>query len=155
MLPPLPEGRPPPAGVSIPNAISQTLQAYPPEKLADIISQLKAVATSNPEQGTNRYPPSQQYVILMFCSTTTVNGITAVGIRYFPSNVNDATRRSLRPSTRRRLNWPSTSTASPICPSTTTSTGLPTSSSSHTRLRRSTATTEGTRPILSFPRVFW
>jgi cleavage stimulation factor subunit 2 len=50
-LPPLPEGKLPPAGVSIPNAISQTLQAYPSSQLADIISQLKAVATNNPEQG--------------------------------------------------------------------------------------------------------
>lgn len=51
LLPPLPEGKPPPVGVTIPNAISQTLQAYPPQQLTDIISQLKAVATNNPEQG--------------------------------------------------------------------------------------------------------
>jgi cleavage stimulation factor subunit 2 len=49
-LPPLPEGRPPPANVPIPNAISQTLQAYPTNQLVDIISQLKAVTNNNPEQ---------------------------------------------------------------------------------------------------------
>ena len=37
--------------MSVPNAISQTLQAYPPQQLADILSKLKAVATNNPEQG--------------------------------------------------------------------------------------------------------
>ena len=52
LLPPLPEGKAPPPGVTIPNAISQTLQAYPPQQLTDIISQLKAVATNNPEQGS-------------------------------------------------------------------------------------------------------
>lgn len=51
LLPPLPEGKAPPPGVTIPNAISQTLQAYPPQQLTDIISQLKAVATNNTEQG--------------------------------------------------------------------------------------------------------
>ena len=51
LLPPLPEGKPPPVGVTIPTAISQTLQAYPPQQLTDIISQLKAVATNSPEQG--------------------------------------------------------------------------------------------------------
>ena len=51
LLPFLPEGKPPPVGMSIPNAISQTLQAYPPQQLTDIISQLKAVATNNPDQG--------------------------------------------------------------------------------------------------------
>lgn len=52
LLPPLPEGKAPPPGITIPNAISQTLQAYPPQQLTDIISQLKAVATNNPEQGS-------------------------------------------------------------------------------------------------------
>lgn len=51
LLPALPEGKAPPPGVTIPNAISQTLQAYPPQQLTDIISQLKAVATNNTEQG--------------------------------------------------------------------------------------------------------
>jgi len=69
LLPPLPEGRPPPAGVTIPNAISQTLQAYPPEKLADIISQFKAVATSNPEQGQAALPPVGSTQSLFDCNT--------------------------------------------------------------------------------------
>jgi cleavage stimulation factor subunit 2 len=50
-LPPLPEGKIPPPGVSIPNAISQTLQSIPPQQLTKILSQLKAIATNNPEQG--------------------------------------------------------------------------------------------------------
>jgi len=53
VLPPLPEGKIPPPGVSIPNAISQTLQSIPPQQLAEILSQLKAVATNNPEQGSH------------------------------------------------------------------------------------------------------
>lgn len=53
LLPPLPEGKIPPPGVSIPNAISQTLQAYPPQQLTEMLSQLKAVATNHPEQGSS------------------------------------------------------------------------------------------------------
>jgi cleavage stimulation factor subunit 2 len=61
-LPPLPEGKIPPPGVSIPNAISQTLQSIPPQQLAEILSQLKAVATNNPEQGIIQHLIATDYL---------------------------------------------------------------------------------------------
>ena len=83
----MPEGKPPPTGLSIPNAISQTLQAYPPEQLADILSNLKAVATNNPEQGILAVNKDAN-----FTSEATVDSFTTIGLCYFSSHADDEPR---------------------------------------------------------------
>nr|POE78076.1 isoform 2 of cleavage stimulation factor subunit 2 [Quercus suber] len=51
-LPPLPPGTDVPPGLSAPDAISQTLQTLPAPQLLDIISQLKNLASTSPQQAT-------------------------------------------------------------------------------------------------------
>ncbi|GAB1735353.1 hypothetical protein NU219Hw_g2989t1 [Hortaea werneckii] len=51
-VPPLPPGVDLPAGLTAPDAISQTLSALPPPQLLDILSQMKNLTAQNPQQAS-------------------------------------------------------------------------------------------------------
>lgn len=59
-LPPLPAGTSLPPGVTAPDAISKTLAALPVPQLLDILTQIKALADSNPAQATALFQTSPQ-----------------------------------------------------------------------------------------------
>lgn len=65
MLPPLPPGADLPAGLTCPDAISKTLSAIPAPQLLDIISQMKGLVMSDPNQATEllRQAPQLAYAI--------------------------------------------------------------------------------------------
>lgn len=65
-LPPLPVGTLPQPGVSATDAISKTLQVFPPMQLLEIISQFKTLVHSNPEQAENllKQSPPLSYAVL-------------------------------------------------------------------------------------------
>lgn len=65
MLPPLPPGTDLPAGLTCPDAISKTLSAIPAPQLLDIISQMKGLVMSDPNQATEllRQAPQLAYAI--------------------------------------------------------------------------------------------
>lgn len=65
-LPPLPPGTDLPAGLTAPDAISQTLQALPAPQLLDIISQLKNLAQTNPQQATTLLTQAPQLGYAVF-----------------------------------------------------------------------------------------
>lgn len=65
VLPPLPPGTDLPAGLTCPDAISKTLSAIPAPQLLDIISQMKSLVMSDPNQATEllRQAPQLAYAI--------------------------------------------------------------------------------------------
>ena len=65
VLPPLPPGTDLPAGLTCPDAISKTLSAIPAPQLLDIISQMKGLVMSDPNQATEllRQAPQLAYAI--------------------------------------------------------------------------------------------
>lgn len=64
-LPPLPPGVDVPPHLDCPNAISQTLSSLPPNQLLDVLSQMKALATTDPARATEllRQAPQLAYAI--------------------------------------------------------------------------------------------
>lgn len=64
-LPPLPAGTDLPAGLTCPDAISQTLSTLPPPQLLDILSQMKGLVSSDPIKATEllRQAPQLSYAI--------------------------------------------------------------------------------------------
>jgi cleavage stimulation factor subunit 2 len=52
LLPPLPQGKDLPPGVSCTDAISRTLNTLPPAQLLDILQQMKTLATNDPARAT-------------------------------------------------------------------------------------------------------
>lgn len=66
MLPPLPIGTAPAAGLTAEDAISKTLQVFPPMQLLDIVTQFKQLATGNPAQAEQllQQSPQLSYAVL-------------------------------------------------------------------------------------------
>jgi Hinge domain of cleavage stimulation factor subunit 2 len=112
-----PEDPIPPPSVPIPIAISQILQTYTPQQLIQIVSQLKAVSTTNPEQGI--YVRERE----LMDSSTTFEQSTSTGLRSFSGSIDDESGRCICDSARHRFDCSirrSRSSASCIC---TTSAG--------------------------------
>ncbi|KAI0020995.1 hinge domain of cleavage stimulation factor subunit 2-domain-containing protein [Xylariomycetidae sp. FL0641] len=65
-LPPLPPGKELPQGVTATDAISRTLNTLPPSQLLDILSQMKALATNQPEQATDLLTQAPQLAYAVF-----------------------------------------------------------------------------------------
>ena len=65
-VPPLPAGTQPANGITATDAISRTLQVFPPLQLLEIIQQFKTLVQSNPEQAENllKQSPPLSYAIL-------------------------------------------------------------------------------------------
>lgn len=65
VLPPLPPGSEVPPHLTCPDAISRTLSTLPPSQLVDILSQMKALAMSDPAKATEllRQAPQLAYAI--------------------------------------------------------------------------------------------
>lgn len=65
-LPQLPPGTELPAGLTAPDAISKTLQTLPTPQLLDIISQLKSLVQTNPQQATTLLTQAPQLGYAVF-----------------------------------------------------------------------------------------
>ncbi|KAL2184273.1 hypothetical protein L209DRAFT_781857 [Thermothelomyces heterothallicus CBS 203.75] len=65
-LPPLPQGKDLPPGVSCTDAISRTLNTLPPAQLLDILQQMKALATSDPARATELLTQAPQLSYAVF-----------------------------------------------------------------------------------------
>lgn len=65
-LPPLPPGKELPPGMTANDAISQTLKTLPPSQLLDILSQMKALATTDPTRATELLTQAPQLSFAIF-----------------------------------------------------------------------------------------
>lgn len=65
-LPPLPPGKELPPGVSAVDAISQTLNTLPPAQLLDILSQMKSLASTDPNRATELLQQAPQLSFAIF-----------------------------------------------------------------------------------------
>ncbi|QPC74846.1 hypothetical protein HYE68_005598 [Fusarium pseudograminearum] len=65
-LPPLPSGKELPPGVSCTDSISRTLQTLPPAQLLDILSQMKTLATNDPQRATELLQQAPQLGYAVF-----------------------------------------------------------------------------------------
>ncbi|KAF5023911.1 hypothetical protein F66182_4033 [Fusarium sp. NRRL 66182] len=65
-LPPLPAGKELPHGVSCTDAISRTLETLPPPQLLDILSQMKTLATTEPQRATELLQQAPQLAYAVF-----------------------------------------------------------------------------------------
>lgn len=65
-IPPLPAGKDLPPGVKCTDAISQTLNTLPPTQLLDVVSQMKALATSEPHRATELLQQAPQLAAAIF-----------------------------------------------------------------------------------------
>jgi cleavage stimulation factor subunit 2 len=67
-LPPLPAGKEIPPGLTCTDAISRTLNTLPPPQLLDILSQMKTLATSEPQRATELLQQAPQLAYAVFQS---------------------------------------------------------------------------------------
>lgn len=67
-LPPLPQGKDLPPGVTCTDAISRTLNALPTSQLLDILQQMKALATNDPARATELLNQAPQLSYAIFQS---------------------------------------------------------------------------------------
>ncbi|KAK5990507.1 Cleavage stimulation factor subunit 2 [Cladobotryum mycophilum] len=65
-LPPLPAGKEIPSGITCTDAISRTLNTLPPPQLLDILSQMKTLATSEPQRATELLQQAPQLAYAVF-----------------------------------------------------------------------------------------
>ncbi|RBR23621.1 uncharacterized protein FIESC28_03550 [Fusarium coffeatum] len=65
-LPPLPAGKELPPGVTCTDAISRTLETLPPPQLLDILSQMKTLATTEPQRATELLQQAPQLGYAVF-----------------------------------------------------------------------------------------
>ncbi|OTA01976.1 polyadenylation factor subunit CstF64 [Trichoderma parareesei] len=65
-LPPLPAGKEIPPGLTCTDSISRTLNTLPPPQLLDILSQMKALATSEPQRATELLQQAPQLAYAVF-----------------------------------------------------------------------------------------
>ncbi|SPQ18141.1 c9495d48-53b8-48e2-bd11-12818f855e2f [Thermothielavioides terrestris] len=82
-LPPLPQGKDLPPGVTCTDAISRTLNTLPPAQLLDILQQMKTLATSDPARATEllAQAPQLSYAVfqaLLIMGLVTPEAITSV-----------------------------------------------------------------------------
>lgn len=77
-LPPnLPAGQPLPPGIGATDSISQTLAAMPPNQLLDIMSQMKSLVTSSPEQAKVLLTGHPQLAYALFQAMLMMNVVDA------------------------------------------------------------------------------
>ena len=77
-LPPnLPKGQPLPPGVGATDAISKTLATIPPNQLLDIMSQMKSLVTSSPEQARTLLNAHPQLAYALFQAMLMMNVVDA------------------------------------------------------------------------------
>jgi cleavage stimulation factor subunit 2 len=77
-LPPnLPKGQPLPPGVGATDSISQTLAALPPNQLLDIMSQMKSLVTSSPDQARTLLNGHPQLAYALFQAMLMMNVVDA------------------------------------------------------------------------------
>ncbi|KAL6696302.1 hinge domain of cleavage stimulation factor subunit 2 domain-containing protein [Trichoderma pleuroticola] len=67
-LPPLPAGKEIPPGLTCTDAISRTLNTLPPPQLLDILSQMKTLATTEPQRATELLQQAPQLAYAVFQS---------------------------------------------------------------------------------------
>ncbi|KAL7792994.1 hinge domain of cleavage stimulation factor subunit 2 domain-containing protein [Trichoderma ceciliae] len=67
-LPPLPAGKEIPPGLTCTDAISRTLNTLPPPQLLDILSQMKTLASSEPQRATELLQQAPQLAYAVFQS---------------------------------------------------------------------------------------
>ncbi|KAJ6446158.1 RNA recognition motif containing protein [Purpureocillium lavendulum] len=67
-LPPLPAGKEIPPGLTCTDAISRTLNTLPPPQLLDILGQMKALASSDPQRATELLSQAPQLTYAVFQS---------------------------------------------------------------------------------------
>jgi cleavage stimulation factor subunit 2 len=65
-LPPLPQGKDLPAGMTCTDAISRTLNTLPPAQLLDILQQMKTLATTDPARATELLSQAPQLSYAIF-----------------------------------------------------------------------------------------
>lgn len=65
-IPPLPTGKDLPPGVKCTDAISQTLNTLPPTQLLDVVSQMKQLATNEPQRATELLQQAPQLAAAVF-----------------------------------------------------------------------------------------
>lgn len=65
-IPPLPAGKDLPPGVKATDAISQTLNTLPPTQLLDVVFQMKALATSEPQRAAELLTQAPQLAAAVF-----------------------------------------------------------------------------------------
>lgn len=65
-LPPLPAGKEIPPGLTCTDAISRTLNTLPPSQLLDILSQMKTLATTEPQRATELLQQAPQLAYAVF-----------------------------------------------------------------------------------------
>ncbi|KAK4681390.1 hypothetical protein QC764_106970 [Podospora pseudoanserina] len=91
-LPPLPQGKDLPPGVSCTDAISQTLRTLPPAQLLDIIQQMKTLATNDPARCAELlnqapqlgYAVFQALLIMGLVSPDAINSVLDTGASVAP-----------------------------------------------------------------------
>ncbi|KAK3300322.1 uncharacterized protein B0H64DRAFT_428410 [Chaetomium fimeti] len=92
-LPPLPQGKDLPPGVSCTDAISRTLNTLPPAQLLDILQQMKTLATSDPARATEllaqapqlSYAIFQALLIMGLVSPDAINSVVEPGTAPIPA----------------------------------------------------------------------
>ncbi|KAK0748248.1 hinge domain of cleavage stimulation factor subunit 2-domain-containing protein [Apiosordaria backusii] len=91
-LPPLPQGKDLPPGVSCTDAISRTLRTLPPAQLLDIIQQMKTLATNDPARCAEllnqapqlSYAVFQALLIMGLVSPDAINSVLDTGVSVAP-----------------------------------------------------------------------
>lgn len=86
-LPPLPQGKDLPPGVTCADAISRTLNTLPPAQLLDILQQMKTLATTDPARATEllhqapqlSYAIFQALLIMGLVSPDAINSVLESG----------------------------------------------------------------------------
>lgn len=92
-LPPLPQGKDLPPGVSCTDAISRTLNTLPPAQLLDILQQMKTLATTDPARATEllaqapqlSYAIFQALLIMGLVSPDAINSVLEPGAPHIPA----------------------------------------------------------------------
>ncbi|KAK4038722.1 hypothetical protein C8A01DRAFT_37287, partial [Parachaetomium inaequale] len=93
-LPPLPQGKDLPPGVSCTDAISRTLNTLPPAQLLDILQQMKTLATADPSRATElltqapqlSYAIFQALLIMGLVSPDAINSVLEPGAPPIPAH---------------------------------------------------------------------
>ena len=90
-LPPLPPGQDLPPGISATDSISRTLNTLPPTQLLDIIREMKAMATNEPERAAELLNQAPQLAYAVFQAMLLMNLVT-------PETINSIVENSPQPS---------------------------------------------------------
>lgn len=79
-LPPLPAGKELPPGVTCTDAISRTLNTLPPAQLLDILTQMKVLATNEPNRATELLQQAPQLAYAVFQALLLMNLVSPEAI---------------------------------------------------------------------------